>query len=78
MVFLNLLMEKLYPKGYYSYGKNIGIKDDSLDFAVVYSETVCEAAALFTRNNFPGAPILIGREHIKNGKLQAIVINSKK
>ncbi|EOQ96429.1 glutamate N-acetyltransferase/amino-acid acetyltransferase [Leptospira wolbachii serovar Codice str. CDC] len=66
-----------FPLGFYSFGKNIGIKDTSLDFAVIYSENRCKAAAVFTRNNFPGAPIYVGRDHIKDGYLQAIVINSK-
>lgn len=67
----------MYPKGFYSFVKNVGIKDKTLDFAVIYSDVICQAAAVFTRNNFPGAPIVVGREHIQNGKLQAIVINSK-
>lgn len=67
----------IFPQGISSFGKNIGIKDDSLDFAVIYSEVPCKAAAVFTRNNFPGAPIVVGREHIQSGILQAIVINSK-
>lgn len=66
-----------YPLGFYSFGKNIGIKDTSLDFAVIYSDVRCHAAAVFTRNNFPGAPIYVGRDHIQDGYLQAIVINSK-
>lgn len=66
-----------YPKGFLSFGKNIGIKDDTLDFSVVYSETVCRAAGVFTRNNFPGAPVVVGKEHLQDGKLQALVINSK-
>lgn len=66
-----------YPQGFYSFGRNIGIKDDTPDFAVVFSDTVCEAAAMFTRNNFPGSPIIVGREHIQDGKIQALVINSK-
>lgn len=66
-----------FPHGFLSFGKNIGIKDDTLDFAVVYSEVICKAAAVFTRNNFPGAPVIVGKEHIANGQLQAIVINSK-
>lgn len=66
-----------YPVGFYSFGKNIGIKDDTLDFAVIYSENKCKAAAVFTKNNFPGAPIIVGRKHIQDGFLQAIVINSK-
>ncbi len=66
-----------YPKGILSFGKNIGIKDDSLDFAVIYSEIPCQAAGVFTRNNFPGSPVIVGRDHIRDGKIQAIVINSK-
>ncbi|MCC5816007.1 MAG: bifunctional glutamate N-acetyltransferase/amino-acid acetyltransferase ArgJ [Leptospira sp.] len=66
-----------YPQGIHSFGINIGIKDDTPDFALIYSEVVCQAAAVFTRNNYPGAPVIVGREHIRDGKLQAIVINSK-
>jgi glutamate N-acetyltransferase / amino-acid N-acetyltransferase len=67
----------MFPKGFYSYSANIGIKDSSLDFAVIYSEKICNSACMFTKNNYPGAPILVGREHAKNSLLQAIVINSK-
>jgi glutamate N-acetyltransferase/amino-acid N-acetyltransferase len=66
-----------YPIGFSSFGRNIGIKDKTLDFAVIYSNTVCKSAAVFTRNNYPGAPVIVGREHISDGYLQAIVINSK-
>ena len=31
----------------------------------------------FTRNHFPGAPVVVGRERIRDGHLQAIVANSK-
>jgi glutamate N-acetyltransferase / amino-acid N-acetyltransferase len=58
-------------------GKNIGIKDDSPDFAVAFSRVPCSAAGVFTRNNFPGAPVVVGREHLRGGRLQAIVVNSK-
>ena len=67
----------MYPNGFYSFGKNIGIKDTTLDFSVIYSEVLCDAAAVFTKNNFPGSPVIVGREHIQDGRLQAIVINSK-
>jgi glutamate N-acetyltransferase/amino-acid N-acetyltransferase len=67
----------MLPKGFYSLGKNIGIKDTTKDFAIIYSNVPCHSAAVFTLNNFPGAPIIVGKEHIKNGILQAIVINSK-
>lgn len=58
-------------------GIKIGLKDETLDFGCLSADRVCRAAAVFTRNNFPGAPIVVGREHIANGRLQAIVVNSK-
>ncbi len=63
--------------GFSWFGKNIGIKDNTLDFGGLYSELPCEAAGVFTRNTMPGAPVIIGREHLQDGKLQAIVVNSK-
>ncbi len=65
------------PRGFRCLGKHIGLKPQGKDFAVIYSETPAAAAAVFTRNRFPGAPILVGREHVADGKLQAIVANSK-
>lgn len=41
------------------------------------SEVDAQAAAVFTRNHFPGAPIVLGRETIRGGVLRAIVANSK-
>ena len=58
-------------------GISLGIKDESLDFGVISSECECSAAGVFTLNNLPGAPVIVGRENIENGRLQAIVVNSK-
>src|SRR4029077_3522008 len=66
-----------HPKGFLSLAKNIGIKDSTLDFAVIYSTVRARAAAMFTRNRFPGAPVIVGRKHVANGYVQALVINSK-
>ena len=63
--------------GFQWLGLNIGIKDDTLDFGVVASERECTAAAVFTRNNFPGAPVIVGRELIADGRLQAVAVVSK-
>ncbi|MDH4262946.1 MAG: bifunctional glutamate N-acetyltransferase/amino-acid acetyltransferase ArgJ [Spirochaetia bacterium] len=65
------------PEGFYSYHTSCGIKDESLDLGVIYSENPSTASALFTQNAFVGEPIKIGRNIIKNGSLQAIVVNSK-
>jgi glutamate N-acetyltransferase / amino-acid N-acetyltransferase len=66
-----------HPQGFLSLAKNVGIKDNTLDLTVIYSTVRARAAAVFTRNRFPGAPVIIGRKHIANGFVQALVINSK-
>ena len=66
-----------HPQGFLSLAKNVGIKDSTLDLTVIYSTVRARAAAMFTRNRFPGAPVIIGRKHIANGFAQALVINSK-
>lgn len=70
-------MQTLMPKGFYTCVKNLGIKDDTLDFTVIMSSTVANAAAMFTQSRFCGAPIPIGKQNVANGKLQCFVINSK-
>ena len=68
----------ILPQGFSCLAKNCGLKTDgSADLALFYSEVVCDAAAVFTRNQVPGAPVIVGREIIKKGRLQAIVVNSK-
>jgi len=65
------------PQGFLSLAKNVGIKDTTLDLTVIYSMVRARAAAMFTRNRFPGAPVIVGRDHISDGFAQALVINSK-
>src|SRR5262245_17918220 len=71
-------LDKLdHPQGFLSAAKSVGIKDTTLDLTVIYSTVRARAAAMFTRNRFPGAPVIIGRKHVANGYVQALVINSK-
>ena len=65
------------PRGFTCAGRNCGIKDEGRDLSVFYSEVRAHAAGVFTRNKFPGAPIILGREIIKGGSLRAIIVNSK-
>jgi len=65
------------PLGFRATGWNAGIKDNSFDFGVLHSDVPGSAAAVFTKNNYPGNPVIVGREHIKKGVLQTIVVNSK-
>lgn len=66
-----------YPQGYLSVAKNLGIKDDTLDFTVIYSTVRAATVGMFTQSLFCGAPIIVGREHLADGQAQALVINSK-
>jgi len=65
------------PRGFRCASRNCGLKPTAKDLALFVSETDAAAAALFTRNHFPGAPIILGRETIRGGRLRAIVANSK-
>ena len=66
-----------FPRGFRCASRNCGLKPTAKDLALFVSDTDAAAAALFTRNKFPGAPIILGRETIKSGRLRAIVANSK-
>lgn len=65
------------PVGFTCGGLNCGIKPRDPDLSLFFSEVPARAAALFTRNHFPGAPVIVGRERIRGGSIQAIVVNSK-
>ena len=64
------------PKGFSCLGKFIGIKEKHKDFALIVSDTEANAAAVFTRSTFCGAPVTLGKELIKKGKAQAFFITS--
>ena len=66
-----------FPRGFRCAARNVGLKPKAKDLALFVSEVDAAAAAVFTRNQFPGAPIIVGRETIKAGVLRGIVVNSK-
>jgi len=62
--------------GFTALGKCIGIKKGKKDFAIIYSDKLCSAAAVYTKNKVKGAPLYVNINHLKNGKAQTIIINS--
>ncbi len=46
------------------------------DLALIVSEVPATSCAVFTRNAVKAAPVLLSREHIKDGSAQAVVVNS--
>ncbi|HEY1118255.1 MAG TPA: bifunctional glutamate N-acetyltransferase/amino-acid acetyltransferase ArgJ [Acidimicrobiales bacterium] len=65
------------PAGFRAHTANIGIKDDTTDFAVIAAERPCAAAAVFTRSRFAGPSVTLSRGHASDGTLQAVVVVSK-
>jgi len=74
---MKLHEKPVMPKGFKCTSKNCGIKNGGGDISIFYSETKANAAGVFTQNKFPGAPVILGREIIKNGSLRAIIVNGK-
>jgi len=66
-----------FPRGFRCASRNVGLKPEAKDLTLFASDVDAAAAAVFTRNHFPGAPIVLGRETIRGGRLRAIIANSK-
>lgn len=66
-----------FPRGFRCASRNVGLKPEARDLTLFVSDVEAAAAAVFTRNHFPGAPIVLGRETIRGGRLSAIIANSK-
>src|SRR5687767_2002886 len=67
----------VFPRGFRTASRNCGLKPTGKDLALFTCDVDAAAAAVFTRNQFPGAPVILGRETIKAGTLRAIVANSR-
>ena len=67
----------VFPRGFRCASRLVGLKQSGRDLSLFSSDVDAAAAAVFTRNQFPGAPIILGRETITHGVLRAIVVNSK-
>src|SRR3989338_9026274 len=74
------------PKGFKANGMHCGIKSKrpasamhaggNNDLALIYSQTLCDAAGVFTTNKVKASCVVVNSRHLKNGKAQAIIANS--
>ena len=70
------------PQGFVAAGGCCGIKvSGKPDLSLIAADRPCSAAAVFTTNQFKGAPVLVGMKHLEAkhghyGTAQAIVCNS--
>ena len=65
-------------KGFKASGVHCGIRKNRTkkDLALIYSENVATAAAVYTTNLVKGAPLTVTKKHISDGKAQAVICNS--
>ena len=64
--------------GFKASGVHCGIRKNKTkkDLALILSDTLCNAAAVYTTNLVKGAPLTVTKNHISNGKAQAGICNS--
>ena len=65
-------------KGFKAAGVHCGIRKNrsKKDLALIFSETEASAAAVYTTNLVKGAPLIVTKEHLKNGVARVVVCNS--
>ena len=65
-------------KGFIASGIHCGIRKNQTkkDLAMIKSDNLCSAAAVYTQNKVYGAPITVTKNNISNGYAQAVIVNS--
>lgn len=66
------------PKGFKASGIHVGLRRnvEKKDLALIYSDVLCNGAAVYTQNKVKGNPIYVTKDHLKDSKAQAIIVNS--
>ena len=65
-------------KGFTASGVHCGIRRSRLknDLSLIFCETRAACAAVYTTNLVKGAPLLVTRAHLSDGRAQAVICNS--
>ena len=66
-------------QGFQAAGIHVGVKShhtEKKDLALIVSDVMCAAAAVYTTNAVKAAPIHVDKVHLADGKARAIVANS--
>ena len=67
------------PMGFTAQGVCASVKLSNTtkrDLALIYCDTLCNSAAVFTKNLVKSDTITVTKEHLENGKAQAVIVNS--
>ncbi len=65
-------------KGFIAGGIHAGIRHNKnkKDLSVIFSEVQANSAAVYTTNKVKGAPLTVTKQHLENGRAQAVICNS--
>lgn len=66
------------PKGFKAFGLHCGIRrnKEKKDLALIVSDVSCTAAAVYTTNLVKGAPLVVTKNNLANGRARAVICNS--
>jgi glutamate N-acetyltransferase / amino-acid N-acetyltransferase len=66
------------PKGFLASGVRAGIRKKRPDLGLIVAEDGANAAAVFTKNRFQAAPVVLSRRALKQagGRVKAVVVNA--
>ena len=65
------------PQGFLANGMKAGIKKSGKkDLSLVYSDTACNLAGVFTTNKVQASCVVLNTKRVQGGKAQAIIVNS--
>jgi glutamate N-acetyltransferase/amino-acid N-acetyltransferase len=66
------------PAGFLASGIRAGIRKRRPDLALIVAEPEAQAAAIFTRNRFQAAPVVLSRAALRRsgGRVRAVVVNA--
>jgi glutamate N-acetyltransferase / amino-acid N-acetyltransferase len=69
---------EFFPLGFKTSAVAAGIKKSGLDLGLIVSQKPATAAAVFTKNSFPAAPVLVSRQNLLDSGhiLRAVLVNS--
>ncbi len=65
-------------KGFSANGVHCGIRKNRTkrDLSLIVSDRIANAAAVYTTNLVKGAPLTVTKDHLSNGRAQAVICNS--
>ncbi|MGZ8833759.1 MAG: bifunctional ornithine acetyltransferase/N-acetylglutamate synthase, partial [Thermoanaerobaculia bacterium] len=66
------------PRGFLASGVRAGIRKKRPDLGLIVAQDGATAAAMFTRNKFQAAPVLLSKAALKKsgGRVKAVVVNA--